>query len=171
MAPVCLHSSVIRGCVLNQPSGICQHNTVCIRSCWCELRSPMWMEGLPHICWVRWPEDVECDLSHCPLFFFSSFLPLPVSGRKVGLEERKDWKLLNVDYTECCGAYWREKSTSAGSQGSHTVILQRSPPSACLFSGEKASAVSLDVSSTDRHCVRSTLVLTYSSRQNKAVSR
>lgn len=65
-------------------------------------------------------------------FLFSSFFPLPVSGRKVGLEERKDWKLLNVDYTECCGAYWREKSTSAGSQGSHTVILQCSPPSACL---------------------------------------
>lgn len=116
MAPVCLHSSVIRGCVLNQPSGICQHNTVCTRSCWCELRSPMWMEGLPHICWVRWPEDMQSDLSHYLFFFFlllfSSFSSPSWECRKVGLEERKDWKLLDMDYTECCCTSWREEGIS-----------------------------------------------------------
>lgn len=166
MAPVCLHSSVIRGCVLNQASGICQHNTVCTRSCWCELRSPVWMEGLHQICWVRWPEDMQSDLSHCPFFLFSS---PSWECRKFGLEERKDWKLLDVDYTVLwCLLREEHISRYAGfPHSNHTV-----PFSVCLpVSGGKASAVSLDVSSADRHCVRSTLVLTDSSRQNKAFSR
>lgn len=75
MAPVYLRLSATRGCVLNQPNGICQRNTLCTRSRWCELRSQVWMDGLPQICWVKWPEDTRSDMTHCS--FFPPDFPFP----------------------------------------------------------------------------------------------
>lgn len=85
--------------------------TLCTRSCWCEVRSPRWMEGLPHIYWVRWLQDMQSDLRHHPFFIF--LFPAPSwECRKVGQEERKDSKLLGRDNTEHCYAYRREEGTS-----------------------------------------------------------
>lgn len=46
------------------------------------------MEGTHQIFWIRIPEDMQSDLSHCPFlnFFYSSFLTFPVSVDKL------DWR-------------------------------------------------------------------------------
>lgn len=132
MAPVCLHSSVIRGCVLNQPGGICQHNTVCRHSCW----SPM--EGLPQISRVtkRWPKVMQSDQINHTFLLLSQmcFLLLPET---VGKLDRRSGKI------ESCWTWITQAAVAlsggkrAGSPGSHTVIIQCPPPSACLSRQER----------------------------------
>lgn len=80
----------------------------------------------------EWPES----LSLCPFFFFSSFLPLPESVGKL------DWRSGKIEscktwITQSAVALTGGKRASAGSLGSHTVIIQCSPPSACLSLGER----------------------------------
>lgn len=148
MAPVCLHSSVIRGCVLNQRSGITLSVHAHVGVSWdhlCEWRGSLRFQGQVTRRHAEWPESLS--------FFFIALFFSSTSWecRKVGLDERKEWKLLDVDYTECCSACWRQEGISRYSRfphSNHTVLSSVFPP----VSEGKASAVSLDVSSADRQC-------------------
>lgn len=150
VAPVFLHSSVGRGCVLSQPSWICQHNTVYAHTGLsgdhpCEWRAFITFSGSGY--WRK------CRVTRVTFLFKrqkkSFFMTFPVSV------DRLDWR-------KGMNEGWKRFPRS-----NHTALS-----STCLpVSGGKASTVSLVVSSADGHCVRSTLLLTDCSRQNKAVYR
>lgn len=84
-----------------------------------------------------WPESLS-------FFSSSSFLPLPESLGKLDWRSGKNESCQRW-ITQSAVALTGGKSASAGSQGSHTVIIQCSSPSACL-SLEERPALSLRMS-------------------------
>lgn len=123
MAPLCLHLSAIRGCVLNQPSGV--SITLCIHAC----VGVSWMDSLR---FVGSGDQRTSKVARVnDLFLFSYFLPLPANEGKLNGSSGKVescWTWITQNAVVFTGG----KRASAGSQCSPTAIIHCSSPSACL---------------------------------------
>lgn len=119
MAPLCLHLSAIRGCVLNQPSGV--SITLCVHA----RVGVSWIDSLRFV--GSGDQRTHKVARVTAPFFIFLFSSPSCKWREVEREQRKDWKLPDVDYTECCSVYWRrghQQVVSVPTQQSYSALLR-----------------------------------------------